>query len=188
MSTANYREVEIKLVYSGTAQQAQALIEGRGYVLIESRTLESDQLFDRAGELRSSDQLLRLRRAGERATVTYKGPGLRERHKNREEIEFDVTGAKELALVLGRLGYQPAFRYEKYRTKFAASDEPGIVTIDETPMGVYLEIEGPPDWIDHTAHHLGYAQKDYVTASYSSLYRKFRETNPDAPVDMIFHT
>ena len=96
----------------------------------------------RPPHLRNADQLLRLRRSGARSTVTYKGPAKRERYKSREEIEFDVSDASAFELVLDRLGYTPGFRYEKYRTKFAAP-EPGIITIDETPIGVFLELEGP---------------------------------------------
>src|ERR1700743_3747769 len=131
-------EVEVKIRFDGTARRARTMIEGRGYPRIEPRTLEADQLYDREGELRRSDRLLRLRRAGRLATITYKGPGERKRHKSREEIEFDVSSADALELVLERLGYQRAFRYEKYRTKFARAADKGIITVDETPIGVFL--------------------------------------------------
>ncbi len=185
-----YHETEIKLAYRDTAEAARAMIEQRGYSLIEPRTLESDQLFDHGEELRGSDRLLRLRRtrniSGDKATVTYKGPGLRERHKSREEIEFEVSSPEAFMLVLERLGYHPGFRYEKYRTKFAATGEPGLITIDETPIGIYLELEGAPDWIDQTAARLDRKQAEYLTCSYASLYREYRQTNPLAPQDMIF--
>lgn len=186
MQTPHYREIEIKIEYKGTREQAQAMIEAQGYKIKEPRVLESDQLFDRAGELRASDQLLRLRRIGDLATVTYKGPGSRERHKSREEIEFDVSDPAAFSLVLSRLGYQPVFRYEKFRTKFSAPGEHGIVTIDDTPIGIFLEIEGEPEWIDTTAAKLGYSLRDYSTESYASLYRKYQASNPSAPADMIF--
>ena len=179
-------ETEIKLRYERTARSARAMIERRGYKMIEPRTLEADQLFDRAGELKNTDQLLRLRRAGKLSTITYKGPGERSRHKSREEIEFDVSDPEALTLVLHRLGYHPAFRYEKYRTKFSRSADKGIITIDETPMGIFLEIEGAPDWIDQTAAHLGYSPEHYVTRSYASLYREYRSAHKRAPQDMIF--
>src|SRR5206468_3690427 len=105
-------------------------------------------------ELKTTDQLLRLRRMGDRATVTYKGPGRRERHKSREEIEFDVSDPENFEKMLERLGYSLRFRYEKYRTKFSKDGEPGIITIDETPIGVFLELEGPAGWIDSTAARL----------------------------------
>ncbi len=163
------------------------MIESHGYHLAEPRTLESDQVFDREdSELRRSDQLLRLRRTGQRAMITYKGPGHRGRHKSREEIEFDVSDASALTEVLARLGYAPQFRYEKYRTKFAAPGEPGFITIDETPIGVFLELEGSPDWIDATAARIGFSTAEYLTSSYSSLYADYVRSNPNAPRDMIF--
>jgi adenylate cyclase class 2 len=185
-------EIEIKLRWAGSAADARAHIERQGYQVIESRTLESDQLFDRAtGELTQGDQILRLRRTGPReggagATVTYKGPAIRERYKSREEIEFPVSDADAFTHLLERLGYLPGFRYEKYRTKFAAGGEPGIITLDETPIGVFLELEGAKSWIDGTAGRLGFALSAYSTASYGALYREFRQANKDAPPDMIF--
>src|SRR5438132_6483701 len=79
-------ETEVKIRFELGPEAARRLIESKGYVMIEARTLEMDQLFDRAAsELRAADQLLRLRRSGSRSTVTYKGPTTRERHKSREE-------------------------------------------------------------------------------------------------------
>lgn len=190
MSAApRYHETEIKLAYSGTPEAARAMLEHHGYTLVDPRTLEADQLFDRSGELRDADQLLRLRRTGDRALVTYKGPrarGPEERHKSREEIEFDVSGTEAFTLVLARLGYYPSFRYEKYRTKFAAAGEPGFITIDETPIGIFLELEGGPEWIDQTAARLGYPLEKYLTCSYASLYKEFRLTHSGEPENMTF--
>jgi adenylate cyclase, class 2 len=185
-------ETEIKLQWDGTAVEAQALIETKGYVISEPRTLEDDQLFDlHSGGLRQSDQILRLRRTfsperGPHAMVTYKGPAKREVYKSREEIEFDVSDPDAFTLVLDRLGYYPGFRYEKYRTKFTAPGEPGIVTLDETPIGVYLELEGPQYWIDSTASRLGFPVTRFLNISYAALYRKHREQHPDAPANMAF--
>ena len=189
-ATPPYREIEIKLAYEGTPQAAQAMLEQHGYTLTEPRTLEADQLFDRATELRESDQLLRLRRTRDnkqdRSLVTYKGPGTRGIHKSREEIEFDVSNPETFTLVLERLGYYPTCRYEKYRTKFASAGEPGFITIDETPIGVFLELEGAPEWIDQTAARLGYPRAKYLTCSYASLYKEFRLAHPGESVNMTF--
>ena len=172
-----YIENEVKIPFPDGPDAARKTIEGAGFHLKAARTLESDQLFDRDGE---------LRRAGDRATVTYKGPGRRERHKTREEVEFDVSDPSNFARVLELLGYTPGFRYEKYRTKFEAPGEPGEVTIDETPIGVFLELEGPPDWIDKTASRLDLRQAEYLTQSYASLYKEYRRTHQTAPADMTF--
>jgi adenylate cyclase class 2 len=184
-------ETEIKLSWQGSAEEARALIERQGYGLSSPRTLEADQLFDLAsGALRQSDQILRLRKTssaeGPRAMVTYKGWASREIYKSREEIEFDVSDPDAFTLVLERLGYHPDFRYEKYRTMFKAYGEPGLVTIDETPIGVYLELEGPQAWIDSTAARLGFSAERFLTVSYAGLYREHLEQHPGAPPDMTF--
>jgi adenylate cyclase class 2 len=179
-----YVETEVKLHHPAGAEDARHRIEQRGYSLIEPRTLESDQLFD--GESRRVDTVLRLRRTGDRATVTYKGPATRERYKSREEIEYNVSDADAFVRFLERLGYVPGFRYEKYRTKFAAPGEPGIITLDETPIGVYLELEGIAAWIDPTAERLGFSPGDYLTTSYGALYREYLQSHPDAPANMVF--
>jgi adenylate cyclase class 2 len=186
-------ETEVKIRFAPGAAAARELIERHGYVLIEPRTLESDRIFDRSpdrspSELKSADQLLRLRRAGSLATVTYKGPADRQRYKSREEIEFDVSDPDAFELVLARLGYTPHFRYEKFRTKFAAPPESGIITIDETPIGVFLELEGEASWIDRTAGRLGFSAAEYCTVSYASLYREYLLLHEGAPPDMVFHS
>lgn len=171
-------ETEIKLrARPGVVDRIREL----GYEVRTRRELESDQLYDTGDSgLRRRDQILRLRRRGTRATLTYKGPAQRAPHKSREEIELDVSDGAALQLVLERLGYQASFRYEKYRTTYAAAGEPGIVTLDETPMGEFLELEGPGVWIDETALKLGYTRADYITDSYASLWGRHCEGNPAA--------
>ena len=123
---------------------------------------------------------------GARAIVTYKGPASREVYKSREEIEFEVSDAEAFRLVLERLGYRRGFRYEKYRATFAAPEEPGLITLDETPIGVFLELEGPAEWIDGAALRLGFSIAGFLTVSYPGLYRKHREQHPNAPANMTF--
>ena len=180
-------EVEVKIPWTDGVEAARRAIEAAGYALIEPRTLEADTVFDRdTGELQRVGLLLRLRRAGDRALVTYKGPPGGGPIQIREEIEFNVSDAGTFAEVLDRLGYQPHFRYEKYRTKFALPGEPGIVSIDETPIGVFLELEGEPEWIDRTAARIGLSRDSYLNRSYSSLYQEYLRLHPDGPHDMIF--
>lgn len=162
-------------------------IEELGFKIRTPRQMEEDQLYDREGELRSNGQALRLRKRGSRCTLTYKGPAQRTPHKTREEIECDISDGAAFQLVLAKLGYQPGFRYEKYRTTYEAPAQPGMITLDETPLGEFLELEGPAEWIDTTARMLGYSPAEYITASYASLWRKHCESNAQAvPSAMTF--
>ena len=180
-------ETEVKIQWEGSAEDAEALIESRGYHARDARVLEIDQLFDQpSGDLRAAGLVLRLRRAGTLAKVTYKGRASRDIYKSREEIEFEVSDPGAFHTVLERLGYQAAFRYEKYRTEFSDPAEPGLVTLDETPLGIFLELEGAEDWIDRAAVRLGFSKADYLTESYYSLYQTHRQTHAEAPPDMTF--
>ena len=59
--------------------------------------------------------------------------------------------------ILRALGFEPTFRYEKYRAEW--SDGTGHVVLDETPIGNFGEIEGPPRWIDRTARLLEFVRR-----------------------------
>ena len=184
-------ETEVKIRFAGNAGDAYTLIEGLGYPVRIARTFETDQLFDRTdGSLRASDQVLRVRREqsaeGKRCILTYKGPADRERYKSREEIETAVTDGDHLVLILDRLGFKGGFRYEKYRTTFSAADPTGIITVDETPLGIFLELEGPKEWIDFTATHLGFSASDYVISSYAALWMEYLREGSNTSSNMVF--
>ncbi len=188
MPAESHVETEIKLRWKDSEEAARRKIEQHGYQLMEPRTLETDQLFDCPDdELNRTGRLLRLRRSGARATVTFKGPpAAGQRYKSREEIEFDVSEPEAFERVLDRLGYGPGFRYQKYRTKFAVPGEPGLITIDATPIGVFLELEGTREWIDRTAKRLGFSPGEYVITSYASLYEQCRKSHESASENMVF--
>jgi adenylate cyclase class 2 len=179
-------ETEVKLRAPEGAAEAKARIEALGVVVRTARQLESDTLYDTpAKQLKAGDQLLRIRMRGERCTLTYKGPAERSTYKSREELESDIENPAAFLKVLTALGYAPVFRYEKYRTTY--TDDYGLITLDETPIGDFLELEGERDWIDHVAAKLGHTITDYVTASYASLYREYCQSHPELdPAAMAF--
>jgi adenylate cyclase class 2 len=181
-------ETEIKLRIDEGAEGAIRLLEQHGYRMRSPRALQIDQVYDLPdGAMRRNGKLLRIRTSDGVATLTYKGPGLASRHKSREELEATTRDSEALAEILDRLGYAPSFRYEKYRTVFADGETSGraLIAVDETPIGVFMELEGPADWIDHTANRLGFAPHDYITASYASLYQQHLKHHA-GPADMIF--
>jgi len=182
----NGREVEIKLAVSGAAE-ARHMLRAAGFRVSKRRVFEKNTVFDTSSQtLRKSARLLRVREAGKIAKLTYKGPPDRGKHKSREEIELSFSDARAIGAIFDRLGYHPAFRYEKFRTEFRQRGSAGIAMVDETPIGVYLELEGRPAWIDRTARKMGYDEKDYVTASYARLYVEWCESRGVAPTNMLF--
>ncbi len=180
----NKTETEIKLPASDP-QAALGRIESARLRLVKERTFESNLLFDTPdASLRRQSQVLRLRQSGEQCLLTFKGAPLHRRHKVREEIEIQISGIDAMKVVLERLGFLVSFRYEKYRTEFG--DDEGIVTMDETPIGNYLELEGPAGWIDAMARNLGYPESEYITKSYGRLYLEYCQRTGIEPSHMVF--
>jgi adenylate cyclase class 2 len=183
--SAKGREIEIKLRMS-SARAARSLLLGAGFQVAKPRVFEANTVFDTVGlQMRSTRQLLRLREAGGESKVTYKGPPIVRRHKSREELELDVSAARTMAKIFERLGFQPVFRYEKYRTEYSRPKSNGVATVDETPVGVFIELEGPSRWIDRTARELGFHHSDYITSSYGQLYFDWCEEHRKEPGDML---
>jgi len=112
--------------------------------------------------------MLRLRKYGEAWVLTHKAKSEDRRHKVRVEVETRVEDGQEMDAILRALGFEPTFRYEKYRAEW--SDGKGHVVLDETPIGDFGEIEGSPRWIDRTARALGIAQ---ATTSRRPTHRCF---------------
>lgn len=182
----NGREVEIKLQVS-SASAARRMLRAAGFRVVKRRVLEKNTVYDTGGrELRNSARLLRVREAGKTVKLTYKGPPDGGKHKSREELELDVSDAGVIAAIFGRLAYHPVFRYEKFRTEFGRHGSSGIATVDETPIGAYLELEGSPSWIDRTARTLGFTEQSYITASYARLYMEWCEAQGVTPAHMLF--
>jgi adenylate cyclase class 2 len=131
-------------------------------------------LFDTAqAALGRAGRLLRVRQAGRVGILTYKGQETSGKYKEREELEVEVSNTRALAEMLSRLGFIPTLHYEKFRTEYQRAGEAGVATLDETPIGVYAELEGAPKWIDRSARRLGFSETAYITASYYGLYEDY---------------
>lgn len=184
----SYRETEIKLSVRSLAAARRKLGE-LGFRIVHRRVLEINSVLDTpAAKLRSRGCLLRLRTAGLRSIVTFKGPPEISKHRSRAEFEVAVDRADSAERIFSGLGFGPVFRYEKYRTELGQPNSGGMVMIDETPIGNFLELEGLPAWIDRTARALGYRESDYVTSSYGSLYLDWCKRQGVEPGHMVFPT
>jgi adenylate cyclase, class 2 len=213
-NTAHREEIEIKLRVRDLASLRSRLEHLRARE-ISPRTHESNTLYDTPqNDLRRRGQLMRIRiehlasslgkrRLNETAAVvlTYKGPAplsrntqktsgkarIRRHFKIKDEAEVPVAGADQLARILRALGLHPVFRYEKFRTTYTL---PGVrrlkIEVDETPVGIYLELEGPVAGIDRGARLLGYGRQDYLKDTYGSLYLADCRRRGHKPGDMLF--
>ncbi len=185
-------ETEIKLEIPSLPALRRRLRD-LGFLKVRARHFESNTLFDFPSlSLWKAHCLLRLRQSDGQWLVTYKGtPRASAHYKIRREIETIVEDGTRLRGILEALGLRPVFRYEKYRTVFAprrrrVKQTGPLVILDETPIGNYLELEGPESWIDRVARRLGYQRENYITASYASLYRQKCAEQGVKPTNMVF--
>jgi len=179
------QETEIKLRMADVKTARQMLV-GAGFRVSKRRVFEVNIIYDTAEQtLRNSSRLVRIREAGGKGILTYKGPPVVARHKSREELEVEIAEARSMELILERLGFCPIFRYEKYRTEYQRGNE-GVAMVDEVPIGVYVELEGPPEWIDRTAARLGFSESDYIHLSYGRLYLDWCAQRGIHPTHMVF--
>ena len=178
------REIEIKFRVAEVRALRRKLGATR-FRLVTRRTHEMNTLYDLPGEvLLARKELLRIRKYGSTWTLTHKSAGKKGRHSSREELETQVSDGKKLDLILRALGYAPTFRYEKFRAEW--TDGKGQVVVDETPIGNFCEIEGPPRWIDATAKKLGVSRTDYITKNYATLFAEWTHQTGSKAREMTF--
>jgi adenylate cyclase class 2 len=104
--------------------------------------------------LKRGTSVLRLRRAGARALLTYKERVANESAvKHQREEETAVDDASAMAVILDALGFKPLLVYEKRRQTWSLG--PTEVVIDELPFGLFMEIEGSEEDIDAAERTLG---------------------------------
>jgi adenylate cyclase class 2 len=179
-------EREIKLRFD-SVEDARRAVLAAGCTTRLGRRLQADALLDTDDEeLRRRRCVLRVRVENGKSRVTFKGPVQPSIMKLREEDETLVGDGEVLLKIFEELGLHIWFRYEKYREEFSYEDV--IVAIDETPVGVYVEIEGGEQGIENAAAALGRSRDDYILDSYRSLFLLHREASGLAASDMVFGT
>ena len=178
-------EIEIKLRIEDPARLI-ASVEKAGARLVRPREFEDNRLYDfPEQDLMRRQAMLRVRSLPGWALLTYKdSPRVEEGAKVRDEIEVKCDADRPLAAILQRIGMVPQFRYQKYRTTWSHGDL--TITLDETPIGTFAELEGPKPAIDEMASELGFRQSDYIIGSYRELFYQSLPPDDRGEASMIF--
>jgi adenylate cyclase, class 2 len=184
MRTATTLEREVKLSFD-SPESAREAVTAAGATPLHGRRLQEDALLDTGdNRLQKRGCALRIRMENGKSRITFKGPMQRSPMKLRDEFETMVGDGVLLLRVFEELGFQVWFRYEKYREEFAREDV--TVAIDETPVGVFVEIEGTESGITAMAAAMGRAPSDYILDSYRSLFVQRRDAFGLTGPDMVF--
>src|SRR5277367_6205706 len=180
-------ETEVKFRVRDVARLEERLQEA-GFRRETPRTFERNVLYDTPERrLRLDRQILRIRQYGEKWVLTHKAipaDGDTGAYKHRVETETTIGDGETVATIFASMGYTPAFTYEKYRTEWA--DGTGHCVIDETPLGIFAELEGPESWIDRMAAALAVASADMTNLSYGRMFELWKEQTGSPVNDLTF--
>jgi len=209
-------EIKLKLTDVRAFHRALKRIGARPVGGGSRRVHEENVIFDTPqGGLAKHGQLLRIRTetserrrkskaagSNRRVVVTFKQPAARPAgqdsgeassgsYKVREEIEVEAADPANLTRIFEGLGMSGWFRYEKYRTTFRLPASKLwarglLIELDETPIGAFVELEGPTQAIDRAAKELGFSKRDYILKNYLVLYIEECRRNGEEPRHMLF--
>ena len=151
---------------------------------LERAFLDRSRAAAEAETLRQRRCVLRVRVESGKSLLTFKGPVQPSPMKLREEIETVVGDGETMLRCLEALGYNVWFRYQKYREEFALNDV--VIAIDETPVGVFVEVEGGEQGILEVTRAMGLTEADFVLDSYRALFMEHRRAHGLPATDMLF--
>jgi adenylate cyclase class 2 len=171
--------VEIEKKYRLTREGRASLIERlkESGAIFEGDEFEENTLYA-GGQLDVSRQVLRLRRVGGRAVLTYKERGAATSSVKRyREDETRVDDAAALADILDALGFTPSLIYEKRRATWQLKG--AEIVVDELPFGLFLEIEGEENIIAEVEELLSLTEAEAEMDTYPHLARRYGRKRGD---------
>ena len=171
------RELELKAVVPDPAALRRRLLAAGAAPLFAGPM--TDRRYDRAAELTTRDEVLRLRtfgRAGGPAAVLgWKGPARTTPggYKQREEIELPLApggGAPEA--LLAALGYEVVHTMDRWVEMFGLNGT--VLRLEGYPlMDDLLEVEGEPAAMERAIAASGIARAEFTADSLREFVRRF---------------
>ena len=161
--------LEIEKKYRLSPSQKRAVTQRLSEIGAKLKGTEFEENILYTGEaLEPARSVLRLRRIGKRAILTYKErfPG-RSSVKQQREDETEIADAEALDAILQALGFEPSIVYEKRRTTWRLRG--AEVVVDELPFGHFMEIEATEARIASVERELAVKGLTAEEATYPSL-------------------
>jgi adenylate cyclase class 2 len=164
--------IEIEKKYRLTIEQRDELMRRLPEIGAKRIGEEFEENTLYAGEtIDLSRSVLRLRRVGKRAILTYKERfPTRSDIKHQREDETRVHDAEAMELILEGIGLTAALVYEKRRETWKLGKTE--IVIDELPFGLFMEIEGSEQAIREIESKLAIKRLQAELETYPKLTAK----------------
>ena len=171
--------IEIEKKYRLTNQQRTDLTRRLGEIGAHfwGEDFEENTLYE-GGPIDFNRSVLRLRRASDTATLTYKERlTVNSDAKHQREEETKIGNPDAMQSILEAIGFSARVVYEKRRQTWQIDDTE--VVVDELPFGLFLEIEGSEEGIATVEEKLGMSKLEVEPATYPQLTRKLGRRTGD---------
>ena len=171
-------EIEVKVKVENLQPFRDQLL-ALGARVERERAFEEDAFYDfRPPALHRKKYALRLRTVQKKAFLTFKGtPQKSRKFKVREEYETEVKNVKQTKRILKALGLRPVFRFAKHRTVLKKGRLK--ICLDETPIGLFIELEGERENIARLAKRLQIPKTRWVKKDYVRLMKDRGKKAPE---------
>ncbi len=181
-----HQELELKAVVPDPEAFRERLRAAGAVARFKGRM--TDLRYDRAGELATRDEVLRVRTLhhpdGVEAILAWKGPTMRspDGYKQREEIELPVSrAAADPGRLLAALGYQPVHAVDRDVEVYRLGE--ATARLETYPrMDVLLEVEGKPAAIEHAITATGIPRSEFTAEPLAEFVRRFEERSGQTAV------
>jgi len=161
--------IEIEKKYRLTKQQRRSIEKKlRELGVVPGEVEFEENIVYRGGRLDLGGCALRLRRVGNRATLTFKQrfPS-QSAIKHQQEEETAVANADAAHAIISALGFRVGLVYEKRRVLWEIGK--ASLVIDELPFGLFMEIEASEREIKRVEKLLAAEKLTPVMETYPSL-------------------
>lgn len=107
----------------------------------------------------------------------------------RIELESNISNAQDIIAMMPYFGYKNKISWEKKRINLdnlSQKENNFVISLDETPMGYFLEIEADEDRIENIIKELNLQDLQRSNKAYLGIWDDYRKENNILTQDMMF--
>lgn len=177
------REVEVKA--RADLERVRRRLEELGAQLVGVEDQDDTYFEHPCRSMIEGDEALRLRVAGGRVELTYKGPRERATAKSRLELSVQLSDAETAKRLLEQLGFRESVRVRKRREVYRLGGV--LVALDSVEgLGCFVEVEGEDE--GEVLAALGsLGAREIVGETYAELAARRLERPPSPPAPHDLH-